>query len=643
MAILPANLSRVSNQLRSNTALNQIMRTQAQLMKAQNELTTGRRINSPSDDPGDASIAQQIRKTLERRDAYASNLQRANNNLAEVDSTLGDVSALLLQAQEIASANVGDSVTQDERNSAAAVVKSIYTQLVTLGNKSFEGSYLFAGDKLDQPPFEEFAGGIKFVGSPTELKNQFDEATTANFQVNGADVWGALSTRIEASTDNTPSLTGATRITDLNGATAEGVRLGTIAISDGTTTVNVDLTAADTVQDVIDTINNAGVGAITASINGTGDGIQLSAGAGDDITVQDIGGGKTALQLGLYTPVSGGAGVAVAGQDLSPRLTKLTPLSALNGGSGIDPSGLVLSNGAISKTIDLSSATTVEDLLNAINGSGTGVQAEIKADGTGLRLLNPTQGNEMRVGENGGTTAQDLGLRSFEPASKLLDLNAGKGVRTVDGVDFRITDSNGVAFDVDLDATDITVQDVLDKINAAATGAGGGVAAGFATTGNGIVIADTAGGAGTMSIVAQNFSQAATDLGIDQDAVAGVITGKDVHQVVAQGTFANVMKLQTAMLAGDKQGITEAAEALQKDYDRAVRVRGEVGAQVMDIEQRQSRLEDQNISTKALLSELEETDFNEAITRFSLLQTSLQASLQTTGQTLNLSLIDFLR
>ena len=76
---------------------------------------------------------------------------------------------------------------------------------------------------------------------------------------------------------------------------------------------------------------------------------------------------------------------------------------------------------------------------------------------------------------------------------------------------------------------------------------------------------------------------------------------------------------------------------------RVVRKRGEVGAQVQDIESRQTRLEDQNITTKELLSKIEDTDFTQAISEFSLLQTSLQASLQTTGQVLNISLIDFLR
>lgn len=643
MAILPANLARVSNQLRSNVALNQIQRTQARLLQTQNQLTTGRQLNSPSDNPGDATIAQQLRKTLERRDAYNTNLERARNGLSEVDTTLGQVSDLLLQAQQLASANVGDTVTQDERDGAAQLVKSIYQQLLTLGNKSFEGSYLFAGDKLDRPPFEEFAGGIKFNGSEQTLSNQFDDAYAGILQVNGAEVWGALSTRVESAQDNSPILTPSTRIIDLAGTTGLGVTLGVIRISDGTNTASVDLTQADTIQDVIDAINDASIGSLTASYNGAGNGIQITGGAGDNITVTDIGGGRTAADLGIRTTVSGGPGVPVIGLDIQPKITPLTHVSALNNGLGIDTTGFTITNGTQSASIDLSSVVTVEDLLNKINTAGVGVRAEIKPDGRGLRLLNPTQGNELRISENGGTTASDLGLRSFDTTSRLTELNSGRGVRTVDGIDFRITDSNGIGFDVDLNTSMQTVQDVIDSINAAALSASAGVTAGFASNGNGIVITDTAGGSGTLTLTPQNFSQAASDLGINKPSSGGIISGDDVHPVVAQGIFANVDKLQKAMLAGDRKAMTEAADALKADYDRVVRKRGEVGAAVQDIEARQNRLEDQNITTKELLSKIEDTDFTKAISDFSLLQTSLQASLQTTGQVLNLSLMDFLR
>src|SRR5947207_4066543 len=111
MAILPIQLARVSNLLRTGVASQNIASTQQQLLEVQNELSTGKKINTPSDDPGQAAIVQQLQKTLESRKAYADNLKQAADHLGEVDSTLGDLSDLLKQAQQIASAHGGADVT----------------------------------------------------------------------------------------------------------------------------------------------------------------------------------------------------------------------------------------------------------------------------------------------------------------------------------------------------------------------------------------------------------------------------------------------------------------------------------------------------------------------------------------------------
>ena len=87
---------------------------------------------------------------------------------------------------------------------------------------------------------------------------------------------------------------------------------------------------------------------------------------------------------------------------------------------------------------------------------------------------------------------------------------------------------------------------------------------------------------------------------------------------------------------------TEAAESLQADYDRVVQIRGQTGARVQDMESRQDRLDEQNIATTALLSQVEDTDYTQAIAEFQTLQTTLQASLATAQKVLNLSLMDFL-
>jgi flagellar hook-associated protein 3 FlgL len=641
MSVLPPQLARVSNLLRTSVANQQITRTQEQLLKVQNELASGKRLSVPSDDPGDAAIVQQLRKTLEQRQAYETNLKQGIGHLSEVDSTFGDITDLLQEAQNIASATVGSDVSNEARQNAAEVVKSIYNQMLQLANKQFQGVYLFGGDKATDAPFTEAGGGIKFVGSNQVLTNSYDENAILAFMVDGDEAFGALSSRIEGTSDLTPAISAATRLVDLKGGGLAGVRSGSIRISDGTTSAIVDLSSADTLGDVVDLINDAGVGSITASIPAGSTGLRLTPGVGDDITVDEVGGGSTASDLGLLLTTGAGPGVTLNGSSLRPVVTVFTPLANLNGGAGIDTAGLRITNGLLSADVDLTGATTVEDMLNAINGSGTAVRAEINAAGDGINILNPTQGTQMTISELGGTTAADLGVRSFGPDSPLAELNLGKGVRTVAGNDISITDSDGVTFEVDLSNL-LTTQDILDAINTAATTATAGVTASFSTTGNGIVLTDTAAGLGTLTLTPINFSEAANDLGIKQVAAGNVITGTDVNEVRAQGVFSNLAKLRDALLSSDQRAITESAEGLTEDYSRIVRMRGTAGARVQEMEARQERLAEQNLATKSVLSELEDTNFTEAVSRFQTLQTALQANLMTSSAMLNMSLIDFL-
>jgi flagellin-like hook-associated protein FlgL len=204
-----------------------------------------------------------------------------------------------------------------------------------------------------------------------------------------------------------------------------------------------------------------------------------------------------------------------------------------------------------------------------------------------------------------------------------------------------VTRTDGTTFDVDLAPAATTVQDVINTINTASGGVG--VTASLASGGNGIVVTDTLGGAGTLTVGALNFSNAAQDMGLmAAPAAGGVITGADANVVSATGVFAHLGKLRDALRGNDQPAITAAAEGLAADFARSSRVRGETGARLQSFEARQGRLEDQDVATKALLADLAEVDITEAISRFQTLQTSLQASMQTSASILNLSLLDFL-
>jgi len=125
MSILPLQLARVSNLLRSDLGSSNITRVQKQLLDVQNQLSTGQRLNVPSDDPGDSAIVQQLQKLLEQRQAYADNIKHAQSQLGEVDSSINDLTDLLNKAKQIQSANVGSDVTPEQRQAAAAIIGSI--------------------------------------------------------------------------------------------------------------------------------------------------------------------------------------------------------------------------------------------------------------------------------------------------------------------------------------------------------------------------------------------------------------------------------------------------------------------------------------------------------------------------------------
>ncbi len=639
MAMVPMNLARVSNLLRTGVAGAAIARTQRSMLEVSNQLSTGKRLSVPSDDPGDAAIAQQLRKTIERREAYTTNINQASNQLGLADSTLGDVTDLLRQAQTLASANVGSDVTADARQGAAAVVRSIYSQVLSLSNTQSQGMYLFAGDKSSAVPFVEDGGGVKFVGSTRVLSNIYDDGTVLPFMVDGAEAFGALSSRVEGTADLTPRMTAATRLADLGGALGAGVGGGSIRISNGSTSAVVDLTDVKSVGDVINAINAAGVGGITAGLGMGGQRLQVTGLASETITIKDVGGGTAATDLGISNPAGGGAGTAIVGGMVAPKLTPFTRLSDLKGGLGIDTAnGMTITNGQKSATINLAGAATMEDLLNAINGANVGVRASVNDAGTGINILNATQNTTMTISEAGGTLASDLGVRSFHPGTELAELNAGAGVRTVAGADFQIDTAGGTAFGVDVSGA-TTVQGVIDAINAAG---GGAVAAGFAANGNGITITDNTVGGGALRVTPVNFSNAAADLGITRAAVGNTIAGADVDAVQASGVFSNLLKLAASLEKGDQAGITVAGGSLKEDESRVIRLRGRTGARVRELDSRSNRLADEDVATKSLLSQLEDVDYTAAISKFQTLQTALEASLRTASATDKMSLMDFL-
>ncbi len=470
------------------------------------------------------------------------------------------------------------------------------------------------------------------------------------YTLDGSTIFGG-SSEVGTGASLNAALTGNTKISDLNGARNLGVSLGTVNVTVGATTVPVDLSGAATASDVVNLINTQlGAAGSTATIGIAGGGFVVNGDATQNVTIADTTNGHTAADLGIagtFAPA-----VPTAGQGVNAKVTGLTPLSALNGGAGLDPAGFIITSGtgstAKTATITLAGLSTVQDLVNAINSSGTNVTAKLSTDGTGIEVDNNVSGVPVTIGEAGGLTATQLGIRSFTAQTQLSDLNDGTGVTFASATqpgaaDFTITRQDGVSFSVDLTGAK-TIQDVLDKINTATGNTGAEVTAQLNSTGNGIELVDSSGGTGALSVAALNGSQAASQLGILKTVAAPgtTLNGDDVNPVQPAGLFTSLMKLRDALINNDTNGITQAGTLLQADASRITQVQGVVGAREQDVQNRINDTQTDQLNLQSSLSLLQDTDMTTAITQFQQVQNAYQAALQVGSKQQSLSLMDFI-
>lgn len=664
MSLSTVSVGRVSENLKALRIIETLRQNSVDLFKEENRLASGYQLLTPSENPVHASQVFNLNQLLERQDQVLTNLGHADGFLSATDQAITDINSILIDAQGIASEHAGNLTDAEQREAAIVTLDSLIDQLVMVGNRTYQGRYLFGGQRISEAPFVTDRGYVEFVGDTGNLMTHVDGEQTDTYNLTGDRLFGALSSEVKSWKDWNPAVTTDVHLADCDGTTGKGIKLGTVEIVEtAVATFTVDLTSCENIGDVVDAINQAATDAgssVTAAINGAGNGLQLTSG-GPTIDVNDYAGGKAARDLGILT--AGPVGMVV-GSDIQPRVTELTKLGTLSGVNLANlAAGFELSNAGQSQVIatgTLNAASSVRDLINLIDAADLGVRAEINDDGTGLNIVNKVSGAVMSIGENGGSTAEELGIRSMHGGTLLSDLNNGKGLmgpedpaNSFGETNLRIVAKNGSSFEVDLnDASGgldtngdglETLDDVIFAINTAAAGAGVAVTASLATSGNGIRLVDGTGGGGSLRVERMNQSYAVDDLGLAGKSVAGVeLVGDDVHGITPDGVFTALYELRTALQAGDSRAITEAGGKIEGQITAVNNILGEVGSRARAMTQRRERTQEAVDATRKVLSEMRDLDYAEAVTRFQQAQLALQANLMSSSQSMSMSLLDFL-
>lgn len=632
---------RTTNALTARNINRNLSQITSALSKVQRQMASGRAIQQPSDDPFGSVRAIQLQQLLEEKAQFKENVQFGSSFLSAADSFLGEMNSLVSEARQLAVGEIGTTASDQTQDNAALMIDSILDEMVTLANSQFRNRYLFGGTSTTIAPFVRVGDTVEFTGNIRNLLTRSGTAAEVSYNVNAADAFGSLSARVQSDRDLDPALTGETLLTDLN--QGRGVGAGSLVIDDGTNRTTLDLSGCATVSDVLDAAAAALPATTAMTLTADGRGLRLeSTLAGATLTVSESGGGRTAGDLGLIS--TGPPGASLDGNDLDPRLTLLTPLAALCGGTGLPTEGLAITNGDFNSRVDFGSARTIQDLINAINQSGTHVEAVINDSSTAVDLVSRLCGAALTVGGNSGTTASVMGLRTLDVETFLGRLNNGAGIRCLDGDDFTVQLQDGSSFSVDLSGQS-TVAGVLDAINNHADN-GGKVTATLAGDGNGIRLQDHTTDAGyALSVTSIGDSRAAEDLGIAGGAEphAGVLVGQDPSGTYSDSVFTTFSMLRQALLSHDDTAISKAASRLDDDLDRLLNARAVAGAGIQRLDTLGQRIDNETLEVKSALSETVDLDFTEATVRYQSLLAMLQGSLMTAATLVQASLLDFLR
>jgi flagellin-like hook-associated protein FlgL len=689
MSSIPANLSRVPNLLSSQLLLANVTRTNVSLLGVQNQMATGQAISRFSDNAIGATTISMLQERLGRTEQRLRNLSSAQGTLDFLDSSVGDASDLVLEAKNIASDQIGAGSDPTTRNTQAVVIDGMLRRLLQLSNRETNGVYVFGGATATRPPIEELRGGFRYVGRGSGLFTDLDPSDDIPITIGGENAIGETSARLRSRLDLNPGLTADTRLSDLRGGRGLGIADGSVQFSfDGGPTATVDLSSADTAQDVVDQLTSAirqyetdnavtilGPGAV--SLSGGAISIDVVGGAPNPaLAFSEVGSGTTAQDLGLSQAPFDAADPD--GADLDPKLTLLSPLSAVAGLTlPLESIRIRFGRGSDSTftDVDLSTAETVDDLRNVIETGVPGVRVQINDTGNGINLFNEISGPAMSVEEvpGGANTATMLGIRTLAADTAITEFNSGRGVRIIDnqidpvsGIptnqlnsDFRITLGSGQAFDVDLRPQDlVNVQSVIDRINdefntalslpplvtTAPALAAGDFTAGLTDGSNGIAFTQTLAG-GPVTVGKLNNSPAAQDLGLlngSYDTASATFVAQDRAAVRVENLFTALLDLRDTLRSDDSAGITVAGEALTDSVDRLAATRALVGVYANRVERSTQRQEDLKVLDEKVRSQVQDLDFADASIKFNLLRTQLQAAMTSGVQTQNLSLLDFL-
>ena len=393
---------RISSSMIYERGVAGIQARQADLLKTQQQLSTGRRVLTPADDPVASAQALQLTQTIDVNARQRTNRDYAQGQLQVAESTIAQASDLLQRVREIAVAAGDASYTDQERASLADELKGIRSELLGLANSTdSEGQYLFAGYQGTTPPFVENAGAVQYLGDDGQRLVQAGPTRQIALNLSGADVFQRIRN------GNGSFVWGAAAANTGTGILGPGTVDDATLLTGDSYQINFSVVGGVTTYDVVDTTTSTTVLAaqpydgVVGSIQFDGMRLELKGAPadGDSFTV-DPSTDQSMFQTvdNLISALGGPGGVPLANQlgvslsDIDQAIDKILAQRAMVGSRLNEIDGLNTLNEDLavqyqdqhSKLVDVDYAKAASDLTQQQTSLQAAQQSFVRITGLSL-------------------------------------------------------------------------------------------------------------------------------------------------------------------------------------------------------------------------------------------------------------------
>jgi flagellar hook-associated protein 3 FlgL len=246
---------RVADQQIYGTLLGNLQRSRSQILTAQEQISSQKKVETPSDDPSAFGQIVLGKSALAQNTQWARNIDFGTGRVDAADQALEQSQNLITRVRELTIQASSDTTSAEGRNTIAKEVRQIQRQLIQLGNTEVAGQAIFAGTKTDVTPFTITSGDtVAYQGNGETQSIAVSENQTVQILIPGSSIFTGSNTNIFNSLRDL--------LTALEGNDRNGIQTGlgnldlaTAQISDAQGTVGALGNRLQITHDALDTAN----------------------------------------------------------------------------------------------------------------------------------------------------------------------------------------------------------------------------------------------------------------------------------------------------------------------------------------------------------------------------------------------------